>query len=104
MHFDWLDEYADAGFQQINYQAFSDDSYDLDGFLGGKYDIGPAADLGRMRSLIDLFRSDAFFYNAGYHEQRLHKFHATNSLIFDYDGTENYNASTLWLILTSVQN
>ena len=46
-----------------------------------------------MRSLIDLFRSDAFFYNAGYHEQRLHKFHATNSLIFDYDGTENYNAS-----------
>ncbi len=93
VHFDWLDEYADAGFQQINYQAFSDDSYDLDGFLGGKYDIGPAADLGRMRSLIDLFRSDAFFYNAGYHEQRLHKFHATNSLIFDYDGTENYNAS-----------
>ena len=93
VHFDWLDEYADAGFQQINYQAFSDDNYDLDGFLGGKYDIGPAADLGRMRSLIDLFRSDAFFYNAGYHEQRLHKFHATNSLIFDYDGTENYNAS-----------
>ena len=93
VHFDWLDEYADAGFQQINYQAFSDDSYDLDGFLGGKYNIGPAADLGRMRSLIDLFRSDAFFYNAGYHEQRLHKYHKTNSLIFDYDGTENYNAS-----------
>ena len=46
-----------------------------------------------MRSLIDLFRSDAFFYNAGYHEQRLHKYHKTNSLIFDYDGTENYNAS-----------
>jgi TonB-dependent receptor len=93
VHFDWLDEYADAGYQQINYQAFRDDSYNLDGFLDGKYDIGPAADLGRMRSLIDLFRSDAFFYNAGYHEQRLHKFHATNSLIFDYDGTENYNAS-----------
>jgi TonB-dependent receptor len=93
VHFDWLDEYADAGYQQINYQAFRDDSYNLDGFLDEKYDIGPAADLGRMRSLIDLFRSDAFFYNAGYHEQRLHKFHATNSLIFDYDGTENYNAS-----------
>ena len=93
VHFNWLDEYADAGYQQINYQAFRDDSYNLDGFLDGKYDIGPAADLGRMRSLIDLFRSDAFFYNAGYHEQRLHKFHATNSLIFDYDGTENYNAS-----------
>ena len=93
VHFNWLDEFADAGYQQINYQAFRDDSYNLDGFLDGKYDIGPAADLGRMRSLIDLFRSDAFFYNAGYHEQRLHKFHATNSLIFDYDGTENYNAS-----------
>ena len=73
VHFDWLDEYADAGFQQINYQAFSDDNYDLMVF-SGKYDIGPAADLGRMRSLIDLFRSDAFFYNAGYHEQRLTNF------------------------------
>ena len=45
-----------------------------------------------MRSLIDLFRSDAFFYNASYHEQRLHKYHKTNSLIYDYDGTENYKA------------
>jgi len=92
VHFDWLDEYADPGYQQINYQAFRDDNYDLGGFLDGQYEIGPAADLGKMRSLIDLFRSDAFFYNAGYHEQRLHKYHKTNSLIYDYDGTENYKA------------
>ena len=92
VHFDWLDEYADPGYQQINYQAFRDDNYDLDGFLDGQYEIGPAADLEKMRSLIDLFRSDAFFYNASYHEQRLHKYHKTNSLIYDYDGTENYKA------------
>ena len=97
VHFDWLDEWADPGYQQINYKAFMDEDYDLSDYFDGRYEIGPAADLDKMISLIDLFRSDPFFYNAGYHEQRLHKFHKTNSLIFDYSGTEDYDAKYMMI-------
>ena len=69
-----------------------DDNYDLSNFLGGKYDIGPAADIDKLQSIYQFARNNPIFYNASYHENRMLKYHRTNSLIYDYDGTENYKA------------
>jgi TonB-dependent receptor len=89
--FDWLDEYADPGDWYITYRAFWDPDYDAGNFLNGDYEIGPAADLDKMNSLFNWYRNDAHFTDASYHEEIMHHYHKTNSMIFDYSGKENYD-------------
>ena len=91
-HFDWLDEYADPGDWYITYRAFWDPDYDPGNFLNGDYEIGPAADLDKMNSLFNWYRNDKHFTDASYHEEIMHHFHKTNSMIYDYSGTEKYDA------------
>ena len=91
-HFDWLDEYADPGDWYITYRAFWNPDYDPGNFLNGDYEIGPAADLDKMNSLFNWYRNDKHFTDASYHEEIMHHFHKTNSMIYDYSGTEKYDA------------
>jgi len=90
--FDWLDEYADPGNIYVTYRAFWDPDYDAGNFLNGDYNIGPAADLDKMNSLFDWYRNDKHFTSATYHEEIMHHYHQTNSLIYDYSGNEEYDA------------
>ena len=61
-----------------------DRDYNDEGFLDGKYRLGPFADLDKMNQLFSYFRSN---WNWDpYHENIMHHFHKTQSLIYDYSG------------------
>ena len=87
--FDWLSS-IDPGTIYANYYPFMDREYDDSGFLDGKYRLGPFADLDKMNELFSFFRTNWGW--APYHEFIMHHTHKTQSLIYDYSGTESYNA------------
>ena len=87
--FDWLSS-VPLGTIYAPYYPFMDNDYDDDGFLNGKYTLGPFADLDKMNQLFSFFRSNWGW--APYHEFIMHHFHRTQSMIYDYSGTEDYNA------------
>ena len=91
-NFPWLAEYAGPGDIYITYRAFWDTTYDAGNFLNGDYEIGPAADLDKMNQLFNFYRNRPFYTDATYHEEIMHHYHKTNSLIYDYSGNEIYNA------------
>ena len=87
--FDWLSSIPQNTIY-ANYYPFMDKDYNDEGFLDGKYRLGPFADLDNMNQLFSYFRSN---WNWDpYHENIMHHFHKTQSLIYDYSGTEEYNA------------
>ena len=86
--FDWLNSIPENTIY-ANYYPFMDRDYDDEGFLDGKYSLGPFADLDKMNQLFSYFRAN---WNWDpYHENIMHHFHKTQSLIYDYSGTEEYN-------------
>ena len=87
--FDWLSSIP-AGTIYAPYYPFMDNDYDDSGFLNGNYTLGPFADLDKMNQLFSFFRSNWGW--APYHEFIMHHFHKTESLIYDYSGTEHYDA------------
>lgn len=91
-NFPWLADYAGPGDIYVTYRAFWDTTYDAGNFLNGDYEIGPAADLDKMNELFDFYRNQGFYTDATYHEEIMHHYHKTNSLIYDYSGKEDYNA------------
>ena len=103
--FDWLPYEALQGKIYAPYYYFMDNDYDDSGFLGGEayvdtlpadgvgdlpYRIGPFADLDKMNQLFSFFKKN--WGGAPYHEFIMHHFHKTQSLIYDYSGTESYDA------------
>jgi len=87
--FDWLSSIPQNTIY-ANYYPFMDKDYNDEGFLDGKYTLGPFADLDKMNQLFSYFREN---WNWDpYHENIMHHFHKTQSLIYDYSGTEEYNA------------
>ena len=87
--FDWLSSIPQNTIY-ANYYPFMDKDYNDEGFLDGKYSLGPFADLDKMNQLFSYFRAN---WNWDpYHENIMHHFHKTQSLIYDYSGTEEYNA------------
>ena len=87
--FDWLSSIPQNTIY-ANYYPFMDKDYNDEGFLDGKYTLGPFADLDKMNQLFSYFRAN---WNWDpYHENIMHHFHKTQSLIYDYSGTEKYNA------------
>ena len=87
--FDWLSSIPQNTIY-ANYYPFMDKDYNDEGFLDGKYTLGPFADLDKMNQLFSYFRAN---WNWDpYHENIMHHFHKTQSLIYDYSGTEEYNA------------
>ena len=87
--FDWLSSIPQNTIY-ANYYPFMDKDYNDEGFLDGKYALGPFADLDKMNQLFSYFRAN---WNWDpYHENIMHHFHKTQSLIYDYSGTEEYNA------------
>ena len=87
--FDWLSSVPQNTIY-APYYPFMDREYNDEGFLDGKYRLGPFADLDKMNELFSFFRSN---WNWDpYHENIMHHFHKTQSIIYDYSGTEEYNA------------
>lgn len=93
-HFDWLEGDIQGSYNEryARYPLFIDENYDLDDFLGGRYEIGPAADLNKLNQIYEYASSNPAFYNNDYHEDNMLKNHKTYGLIFDYNGTEDYDA------------
>ena len=87
-HFSWLNDWAVPGQDQINYKAFMDLENDLSNFFDGDYDIGPAADVNKIKSLYKFFQTEHL--NEGW--ERVYNKNATNSLVQDYKGNEYYDA------------
>ena len=92
-HFDWLND-IQGSYNEITLDIhfLYDDNYELDEFLDGKYEIGPAADLNKLNQIYEFASSNPAFYNNDYHEDNMLKNHKTYGLIFDYNGTEDYDA------------
>ena len=102
--FDWLPYDELAGQIYAPYYYYMDNDYSDEGFLGGDnvidtdgdgvadtpYELGPFADIDKMNQLFSFFRQNWNW--APYHENIMHHSHKTQSLIFDYSGTESYNA------------
>ena len=67
-NFDWIDRdehvFGLAGF--VRYAAFMDPSYNDEGYLNGKYTLGPFADLDKMNEIFRYFRKNWNY--ADYHE------------------------------------
>ena len=87
-HFSWLNDWAVPGQDQINYKAFMDLENDLSNFFDGDYDIGPAADVNKIKSLYKFFQTEHL--NEGW--EWVYNKNATNSLVQDYKGNEYYDA------------
>ena len=89
-HFEWLNNIP-LGTIYPTYRPFMDKEYSDAGFLDGDYRMGPFADLDKMNQIFSFFRRN-YTYDP-YHENIFHHYHKTESMIYDYSGTENYNAS-----------
>ncbi len=89
-HFEWLNGVS-PGTIYPSYGPFMDREYSDAGFLNGNYRLGPFADLDKMNQIFSFFRRN-YTYDP-YHEFIMHHYHKTESLIYDYSGTEKYNAS-----------
>ena len=104
-HFEWLNSIP-AGTIYGPYYPFMDNNYDDSGFLGGgmimdrdgdgiddtPFKLGPFADLDKMNQIFDWYRNGTGWTWDPYHENIMHHFHKTESLIYDYSGTEQYDA------------
>ena len=92
-HFSWLNEWAVPGQENINYKAFMDLENDLSNFFDGDYDIGPAADVNKIKSLYKFFQTEHLIAAdlPGIGDWVYNK-NATNSLVQDYKGNEYYDA------------
>ena len=89
-HFEWLNNIP-LGTIYPTYRPFMDKEYSDAGFLDGDYRMGPFADLDKMNQIFSFFRQN-YTYDP-YHENIFHHYHKTESMIYDYSGTEKYNAS-----------
>ena len=75
--------------------AFLDPNYDSSNFMNGQYPMGPVADIDFMMEIFRFFRENFNRYSPGastIDEYIMHKLHETNSIRFDYTGTEDYSA------------
>ena len=104
-HFEWLNSIPE-GTIYSPYYPFMDNNYDDSGFLGGgmimdrdgdgvddtPFKLGPFADLDKMNQIFDWYRNETGWTWDPYHENIMHHFHKTESLIYDYSGTEQYDA------------
>ena len=69
--FDWLSSIPQNTIY-ANYYPFMDKDYNDEGFLDGKYTLGPFADLDKMNQLFSYFRAN---WNWDpYHENIMHHF------------------------------
>lgn len=92
-----IDEYSDFGQTRLTYLTFLENGYEPGEFLNGDYTLGPFADIDFLEEIFYFLREN---YNyAPYHEQVMHRFHETNSRLYDYAGEENYTASYFMLDL-----
>ena len=87
--FDWLNDIS-SGTIRIPYPYIMDNEYSDSNFLDGQFNLGPVADIDKMNQIFSFIRKN--FSKARYPRDIIHSYNATGSLIFDYTGTENYNA------------
>ena len=101
-NFDRIGAVTEQGTRRMPLLAFLDDSYDPGDFFNGKYYKGPVADLDFMMEVFDYFSTYFHRYAPGastIDEYIMHRLHQTNSILYDYSGNEDYNASYYMLDL-----
>lgn len=96
-NFPRIAQHADFGQARFSYDSFLNPGYSAGDYLNGQYTLGPFADLDFMEEIFHFLRDN--YNSANYHELVMHRFHQTNSRLYDYSGKEDYTASYLMLDL-----
>ena len=80
---------------KLSYFPFIDYDYDPGNFLNGRYTIGPVADIEFMKEVYNYFKKEWNRFTTGstIDEYIMHKLHETNTIMYDYEGSEDYSAS-----------
>ena len=94
-HFPRVDENKGDDPRRLSMLAFINRNYDSKNFMNGKYPSGPVADIDFMMEVYTFFRQNFHRYAPGastIDEHIMHKLHESNSIQYDYTGTENYSA------------
>ena len=94
-HFPRILENRGVDSRRMSMWAFLDPNYDSSNFMNGQYPMGPVADIDFMMEIFRFFRENFNRYSPGastIDEYIMHKLHETNSIRFDYTGTEDYSA------------
>ena len=94
-HFPRILENRGVDSRRMSMWAFLDPNYDSSNFMNGRYPMGPVADIDFMMEIFRFFRENFNRYSPGastIDEYIMHKLHETNSIRFDYTGTEDYSA------------
>ena len=94
-HFPQILENRGVDSRRMSMWAFLDPNYDSSNFMNGQYPMGPVADIDFMMEIFRFFRENFNRYSPGastIDEYIMHKLHETNSIRFDYTGTEDYSA------------
>ena len=88
-------EYITGDLHKLSYWPFIDNEYDSGNFLDGQYTIGPVADIEFMKEIYNYFKRDWNRFTTGstIDEYIMHKLHETNTIMYDYEGEEDYSAS-----------
>ena len=88
-------EYIAGDLHKLAYWPFIDNEYDSGNFLDGRYTIGPVADIEFMKEIYNYFKKDWNRFTTGstIDEYIMHKLHETNTIMYDYEGDEDYSAS-----------
>ena len=95
-HFPQLFENQGIDPRRIPITGFMDHSYDAGNFMDGEYTMGPVADLDFMLEVFQFFKKNFGRYSPGastIDEYIMHRLHETNTIMYDYAGEENYDAS-----------
>ena len=91
-----ISKYNGLGTREMSYYSFMDPDYDSGDFLDGRFTIGPGADLDFMLEIYNYLRDNFTRYAPGApvnNENIMHRLHETNSILYNYAGSENYSAS-----------
>ena len=84
---------------RIPFYPYIDYEYDSGVFFGGRYSMGPKANTKLMNDIFHYFKKNwnKNNSNAAAPEMVVHVFHETSSILYDYEGEENYKANYLMI-------
>ena len=94
-HFPQILENRGPDYRRMSMWAFINPNYDSSKFMNGQYPMGPVADIDFMMEIFRFFRENFNRNSPGastIDEYIMHRLHETNSIRFDYSGTEDYSA------------
>ena len=84
---------------RIPFYPFIDYKYQSGNFFNGRYSMGPKANINLMNDIFHYFKKNWNQYNSSVAapEMVVHVLHETLSILYDYEGEENYKADYLMI-------